>query len=216
MPVFTLPSVQRDFVEWRQGRRYYAVWALDLNYPMLRQASREICALRPACWLPDYVRAPHLTVGLCGFPAAQVRRDDDFPLARFAAQQRALIAAAPAPFAVEIGAPDSFTSAAYFSVRDLAGGIEKLHRLLGEAGDSVFVPHVTFGLYREAVPLPGVLAELRANNPLTPCRLEVRKLSWMIYEAAVIGGPLAKLGEFDLAARRFKVVNPAQLEAIFA
>lgn len=216
MLVLTLPSVQQDFVEWRQGRRYYAVWALDLDSPMLRQVSHEICALQPACWLPDYVRAPHLTVGLCGFPAGQARRDDDYPLARFIAQQKALSDAAPTPFALEIGAPDSFTSAAYFSVSDFSGGIKKMRHLLGEADDSGFVPHVTFGLYREAVPLSGVLAELQANNPFTPCRLVVRKLSWMIYEAAVIGGPLTKLGEFDLAARRFDVTNAAQFEAIFA
>ena len=159
MLMLTLPSVQQDFVEWRQGRRYYAVWALDLDSPMLRQASRDICAVQPTYWLPDYVRASHLTVGLCGFPAAQARRDDDYPLARFIAQQKALSDAALAPFELEIGAPDSFTSAAYFSVRDLAGGIKKLRHFLGEADDSGFVPHVTFGLYREAVPLPGVLAE---------------------------------------------------------
>ena len=214
--MLTLPSVQHDFVEWRQGRRYYAVWALDFDHPMLRQASGEICAALPDYWLPGYVRAPHLTVGLCGFPAAQARRDDDYALTDFTVQLQALNDAAPAPFAVEIGAPGSFTSAAYFSVRDFDNGIEQLRHLLGEADGSDFVPHVTFGLYRAALPLHNVLAQLRAHNPLTTCRLEVHKLSWMVYEAAVIGGPLCKLGEFDLATRRFEVVEKQQIEAIFA
>lgn len=214
--MLTLPSVQHDFVEWRLGRCYYAVWALDFDHPMLRQASGEICAALPDYWLPGYVRAPHLTVGLCGFPAAQARRDDDYALTDFTVQLQALSDAAPAPFAVEIGAPGSFTSAAYFSVRDFDNGIEQLRHLLGEADGSDFVPHVTFGLYRAALPLHNVLAQLRAHNPLTTCRLEVHKLSWMVYEAAVIGGPLCKLGEFDLATRRFEVIEKQQMEAIFA
>lgn len=216
MPVLTLPSVQHDFVEWRLGRRYYAVWALDFDHPMLRQASGEICAALPDYWLPDYVRGPHLTVSLCGFPAAQARRDDDYALTHFTAQLQALSDAAPVPFAVEIGAPGSFTSAAYFSARDLDNGIEQLRCLLGEADDSGFVPHVTFGLYRAALPLHRVLGQLRAHNRLITCQLEVHKLSWMVYEAAVIGGPLYKLGEFDLATRRFEVVDQPQFEAIFA
>lgn len=216
-PVLTLPSEQKDFVDWRRGRRYFALWAIDLDGPLLRQASADIRDALDDYWLPGYVRQPHLTVGLCGFPAAIAGQADDYGFADFAAQCQALIAAAPARFDVEIGAPDSFVSAAYFSVRDLAGGLDKLRRILGsEAEEAGFVPHVTFALYRSALPFSAVLAELQAGNPLAPCRLSVSKVAWMVYEAAVIGGPLLKLGEFDFETGRFEVVAGDLFEKVFA
>jgi len=216
MPLLTLPSEQKDFVDWRRGRRYFAVWAIDLDGPLLRQASADIRETLGDYWLPGYVRQPHLTVGLCGFPVASAGPADDYGFAQFATQRRALIAAAPARFDVEIGAPDSFVSAAYFSVRDLEGGLEKLHHILGgELEKTSFVPHVTFALYRSALPLPAVLAELQARNPLAPSRLTVSKVAWMVYEAAVIGGPLFKLGEFDFETGRFEVLAGNLFERVF-
>jgi len=221
MPLLTQPCEQKDFVDWRQGRRYFAVWALDLDLPDLRQASAEIRAALPAYWLPGYARQPHLTIGICGFPGAVSRRADDYGFAHFSAQCQALVTAAPASFCLEIGAPDSFASAAYFSVRDPAGGIAQLRQILaGEDkdtdDDAGFVPHVTFGLYQAGLPLPEVLAELRARNPLPPLRLTVGKLAWMVYEAAVIGGPLFKVGEFDFASGRFEVLADELFERVFA
>ncbi|MBP8169648.1 MAG: 2'-5' RNA ligase family protein [Azonexus sp.] len=221
MPLLTQPCEQKDFVDWRQGRRYFAVWALDLDRPDLRQASAEIRAALAAYWLPGYARQPHLTIGICGFPEAVSRRADDYGFAHLSAQCQALVAAAPASFCLEIGAPDSFASAAYFSVRDLAGGIPQLRQILAGGDkdaddDAGFVPHVTFGLYQAVLPLPEVLAELRASNPLPQLRLTVGKLAWMVYEAAVIGGPLLKVGEFDLASGRFEVLADELFKQVFA
>lgn len=220
MPLLTQPCEQKDFVDWRQGRRYFAVWALDLDLPDLCQASAEIRAGLAAYWLPDYARQPHLTIGICGFPGAVSRRADDYGFAHLSAQCQALVAAAPASFCLEIGAPDSFASAAYFSVRDLAGGIAMLRQILAGGDNDIdtdtgFVPHVTFGLYQAVLPLPEVLAELRARNPLPPLRLTVGKLAWMVYEAAVIGGPLLKVGEFDLASGRFEVLADELFARVF-
>ena len=222
MPLLTQPCEQKDFVDWRRGRQYFAVWALDLDLPDLRQASAEIRAALAAYWLPGYARQPHLTIGICGFPEAVSRRADDYGFAHFSVQCQALVTAAPASFCLETGAPDSFASAAYFSVRDLVGGIAQLrHILAGEDNDADadadagFVPHVTFGLYQAVLPLPEVLAELRARNPLPPLRLTVGKLAWMVYEAAVIGGPLLKVGEFDFASGRFEVLANDLFERIF-
>ena len=220
MPLLTQPCEQKDFVDWRQGRRYFAVWALDLDLPDLHQASAEIRAVLAAYWLPGYARQPHLTIGICGFPGAVSRRVHDYGFAHFSAQCQALVAAAPASFCLEIGAPDSFASAAYFSVRDLVGGIAILRQILaGEDNatddDAGFVPHVTFGLYQAVLPMSEVLAELRARNPLPPLRLTVGKLAWMVYEAAVIGGPLLKVGEFDFASGRFEVLANDLFEQVF-
>jgi 2'-5' RNA ligase len=214
--LLTLPSQQKDFVDWRQGRLFYSVWALDLDIPDLCQASADMRQVLSNYRLMGYVRQPHLTLGLCGFPVANPKLADDYGLARFCTQRAALLRAMPKPFCLEIGAPNSFTSAAYFSVRDLEGGLETLRQILdADAEDHGFVPHVTFALYRAAFPLRNMLAELQQGNALVPFRLPISKLSWMVYEAAIIAGPLTSVVEFDLISRRFVILAPDLYEALF-
>ncbi|MDP3440488.1 MAG: hypothetical protein U0989_20145 [Azonexus sp.] len=216
MPLLTLPSEQKDFVDWRRGRAFYSVWALDFDIAVLCQASAEMRRVLSDYALAGYVRQPHLTVGLCGFPAAQVGQADDYSLGCFATQREALQRAWPKPFWVEIGAPASFTAAAYFSVHDLDGGIANLRQILdGGAQNAGFVPHVTFALYRAVFPLRKMLAVLRHGNSLGPLRLPVSKLSWMVYEAAIIAGPLTQVAEFDLEAGRFDILAPDLFELLF-
>lgn len=214
----TLPSEQRDFPDWRHGRRRYAVWALDVDLPDLRRRSADTSCRLADYLLPGYRRQPHLTISLCGFPAVRPALDDDYAGATFAAQVAALAVARPAPFAIEIGGPASFSSAAYFSVGDLQGGVANLRRILageGATDDFPFVPHVSFGLYRAAFPLSEIFsrfAELEAGEPL---RLEIGQLSWMTYEAAVIGGPLTSLAEFDFRQASLRVAAAGQMAELF-
>lgn len=216
---FTLASVQRDFVEWRGERTHYAVWAIDVDTPALRTATAALRARLAACLLPGYRRQPHVTLHLCGFPAAVQRGADDYPAATLQRQIAALQAGAPAPFALAIGRPDSFASAAYFSVDDSAGGIQAARAALArtERTDDGFsyTPHVTCGLYRGEFHLPTLLREMAGCNPGLPLRLPVERLNLMVYEAAIIGGPLVSLCEFDLATRRATVLDPALMAALF-
>jgi len=214
----TLANVSRDFTEWRRGRPAYAVWALDLAGPVLNERSARCRAHLADCLLPDYGRAPHLTVHLCGFPAPRAELADDYAADVFAAQVASLAGIRWVPFAIDIGRPDSFTSAAYFSVHDPARGIEKLRlALAGERppDDVPYLPHVSFGLYRVAVPLATVLARLATVATGQPWRFEVGKLALMSYQAAVIGGPLSTLAEFDLVAGRLHVRDAPRLAELF-
>lgn len=219
-PEVTLASVQRDFVEWRKGRTHYAVWAIDVDTPALRTASATMREHLADCLLPDYQRQAHVTLHLCGFPAAIPKLDDDFPTAILQAQIAALQAGAPPPFTLEIGCPDSFSSAAYFSVDDHAGGIQATRRALAENRnpDATFpyTPHVTFGLYRDAFPLPALIQRMAAGDAAPPMRLKIERLTLMVYEAAIIGGPLSSLCEFDLVTRQIKRLDPTLMETLFS
>lgn len=188
----TLPSVQRDFVEWRRGRRHFAVWALDLDVAPVRAASAAACAALAPLLRHDYRRQPHLTLGICGFAAPQAHHADDFTPAALAAQTAALVSARVPPFEITIGPAASFTSAAYLQVDDPDGGIAALRRALVRASPDIDVappPHVSVGLYATAVPMRTVQARLR-SAPVAPLRLRVNQLACMVYEAADIGGPL--------------------------
>ncbi len=216
---YTLASVQRDFVEWRKKRTHYAVWAIDADTPILRAATAAMRAHLADKLLNGYRRQPHVTLHLCGFPAAAPRFDDDYPGATLQRQIAALQAAGPAPFTLEIGSPASFTSAAYFSVADHAGGIRTArHALAGtESTDDGFpyTPHVTCGLYRGEFHMPTLLQRMATCRSDLPVQLKIERLTLMAYEAAVIGGPLTSLYEFDLATRQTKILDQPLTERLF-
>lgn len=211
----TLPSVSRDFVEWRRGRSHYAVWAIDVDGPALAARSERLRRHFARQLMPGYSRQAHVTLSLCGFPAHRPRLADDYGVAALAAQLASLAAARLAPFAIEIGQPASFTSAAYFSVDDVQGGIASVRRALPSAGDSPGVPHVTFGLYRETLPLAPLLREMRLVDVGEILRLEISSLSLMSYQAAQIGGALSCVARFDLASGRFDVPDVSQMAELF-
>ena len=215
----TLACVQRDFVEWRKGRSHYAVWAIDVDTPALRSAIAAMRAHLADYLLPDYRRQAHVTLHLCGFPAATANLDDDFPAAMLQDQIAALQANAPPPFVLEIGSPDSFTSAAYFSVDDCARGILATRRALagGRHPDETFpyTPHVTCGLYRGEFSLPMLIQHMAACDSGLPARLQIDRLTLMAYEAANIGGPLTSLCELDLTTRQFRILDPTLMATLF-
>ena len=218
-PEVTLASVQRDFAEWRKGRTHYAVWAIDVDTPALRAASAAMREHLADCLLPDYRRQAHVTLHLCGFPAAVSNLDDDYPAAILQEQIAALQAGAPPPFTLEIGSPNTFTSAAYFSVDDCSDGIHIARRALAGSRnpDAIFpyTPHVTYGLYRGAFPLPALMQRMAACDTGPSMRLNIDRLTLMVYEAAIIGGSLSGLCEFDLATRQIKRLDPTLMETLF-
>jgi 2'-5' RNA ligase len=213
----TIASRHGDFVDWRQGRSHYAVWAIDLDMAALRTSTAAIRAHLADYLLPGYQRQPHLTLAVCGFPSVAKQRTDDFDAAALAGQIAALEGLCQAPFALEIGAPASFTSAAYFAVNAANGVLSRLHQALNgpPAPACPFLPHLTFGLYRDCFSLQEVLMRLRDWPPLPPCSVAVNRLSLMVYQAAQIGGALQTLAEFDLTDQRWHQVNHEQMQALF-
>ena len=215
----TLASVQRDFVEWRKARTHYAVWAIDVDTSALRTAIAAMRAHLAEYLLPDYRRQAHVTLNLCGFPAAAQNLNDDYPAVTLQTQIAALQTSAPNPFTLEIGTPDSFTSAAYFSVNDCSGGIQAIrHTLRGNRTPDetlLFTPHVTYGLYRGEFSLPALIQRMVTCDAGLPVRLQIDRLTLMAYEAAIIGGPLTSLCEFDLATRQTRVLDQSLMATLF-
>ncbi|WP_298625556.1 2'-5' RNA ligase family protein [uncultured Zoogloea sp.] len=200
----TLRNERRDFPEWHLGRPHYALWAVDVDLPDVRQAVAGAEAHLDGLLLDGYRRQPHITLALCGFPTAEPQRPDDYSPDQLATQVAALAVAAPAPFTLTVGALASFSSAPFLSVADPAGGIRHLRRAL--AGDQdepggPYTPHVTVGLYAGTWPTARIQPRLDAfAAPALPCRVE--RISLMHYAAPEIGGALTTLASFDLARRR--------------
>ena len=219
---WTLPNVQKDFTDWRAGRHRYAVWAIDLDHDWLCEANEKMRRHFADLLLPDYARQPHITLRICGFPSPDRRLDDDYTHADFNDQISALKSARIEPFPISIGALDTFTTAPYFSVLDIEGGIARARQALAmPAGDGPgetgfpYIPHVTFGLYGGRFLMSDVVDRLHSAPEATSIRLTVNRLTLMTYEASVIAGPLTSVFEFDLDRQTLRAVDPEAMESLF-
>lgn len=199
----TLENVCRDFPEWHRGRPRYLLWAIDADLPPIRARVTQAADHLQDLLLPGYVRQPHVTLALCGFPTDDPQREDDFGPAALLAQLKALRAAPCAPFMLQIGQLASFSSAPFLAVQDLEGGLGVLRDALSATthpSGGRYVPHVTVGLYRGCYPTPQVQARLDAHSA-PPILCPVDRISLMSYASAEIGGRLAHLADYDLATR---------------
>ena len=197
----TLRNEQRDFPEWHLGRPHYALWALDLDVPALRQRVAAADGHLSGLLLADYCRQPHVTLSLCGFPSACPQQADDFGAATLAAQLAALRRAQPRPFDIEVGALASFASVPYLAVQDAGGQIAALRECLacGSLNDScgTYTPHVTVGLYADAWPMSEVQARLASFAGREALHLRISGISLLSYASAHIGGALACRARYD-------------------
>lgn len=215
---WTVDSIQKDFVDWRKGRRRYAVWAIDLDIPNLCTASTRMRQHLEDYLLPQYGRKPHITLCICGFPGSDNGREDDYTPTLFEAQITSLKSARLRPFQVAIGRPETFTTAAYFAVLDNEGGIVRTRQALGSDAlgekDFHYVPHVTFGLYCAQFSVAEVLQRMRSFPDLTSAQIVVGRIVLMTYEASVISGPLTAVCEFDLKRQALRVLDENAMDVL--
>lgn len=205
----TLRNERRDFHEWHRGRPHYLLWALDVDSPPLRARVAAAQRALDGLLLEGYVRQPHVTLALCGFPAAApLQAEDEFDDALIATQLAALRAAAPGVFELDIGGLESFSSAPFLSVHDTTGALDALRRCLHASSDDHapdgYVPHVTVGLYADAWPSAAVARRFRALADAPPLLCRITRLSLMGYVASDIGGELFTLADYHLAERRLQ------------
>lgn len=198
----TLRNERRDFPEWHRGRPHYVLWALDVDTPALRARVAAAQHALDGLLLDGYVRQPHITLALCGFPArGPLPAEDEFEPRRIATQVAALQADGPGAFDIAIGGLESFSSAPFLTVHDAGDTLSRLRRCVHAERahpHGPYVPHVTVGLYAEAWPSAKV-ADRFGQVPAAPqLRHRVSRLSLLGYAAAQIGGALFTLAEYDL------------------
>jgi 2'-5' RNA ligase len=207
----TIANVRRDFVEWHHGRPRYLLWAVDVDRPAVQAAQAAAARHLDGLLLGGYLRQPHITLALCGFPGATAERDDDYTAQALAAQLAALDALAPSAFELDIGALASFASAPYLGVTDRDGSLGRLRRALGGPREEAdYVPHVTVGLYDAAWPVAAVLPRLEGFVAARPLACRVTGIRLMSYAAADIGGPLTPVADYAFADRHLTWTHDEQ------
>lgn len=215
-PDTTIRNVRRDFGEWHLGRPYYLLWALDVDVAPVRQRVAAAQQHLSGLLLDGYLRQPHITVGLCGFPSPAPVHVDDFGAALLHRQIDALNGLKPEAFDIEIGALDGFSSAPYLAVHENGRHIERLRACLNLAPQMLahadYRPHVTVGLYGDMWPLDAVHARLAAFSPGDTLPLRISRISLLGYASGEIGGALTRIADYDFArARCIPAADGAQL-----
>lgn len=197
----TIPAEDRDFPEWRRGRKIYAVWVLCLEDESIIKkfaAAREHLS---GYLLEPYRRQPHITLFVCGFLVDGQRYNDDFTRAQLQSQTQALEETNIPPFEIEIGGLNSFASAPFLEVSDPHGGIARLREVLShtarEFRTAPYTPHLTVGLYSAAFPSEEISGQI-AKFQEKPIRSKVEQITFVTYRAQEIGGPLTNNHNFGL------------------
>ena len=203
-----MKTERRDFAEWHRGRSPYVFWALDVDLPVVRAELARVAAGLGGLLLDDYLRQPHVTLDLCGFPQPRPAGDDEFGAELLEGQIARLSAAGLAPFEIVIGGLNSFLSAPYLEVHDPAKQLATIRPALAESGCNRlfgnYVPHCTVGLYGAEWPTSEVLARFRNLSDGTAIRVQIDRVCLMSYEPAEIAGRLQILGDFWLNTRRMQ------------
>lgn len=163
--------------EWRRGRRRYAVWVIRLAVPAVMARMAAVAERLAGKLVPVAPEDAHVTLWVCGFPAALPTLDDDVAETTLAAQAAAVAAAAP-PRLV-LGRPNAFASCAFLEVVDAHGDLAALRAKLALPGArevrfARYQPHVTVGRFNDAwptAPIAAQLAGLRCDPRFSPLSL---------------------------------------------
>lgn len=206
--VQTIKNINRDFHEWHQGRPRYAIWAIDVDSPEVRQqvlaAEQHLAALL----LENNTRKPHITLSVCGFLSDKVEQADDFGVNLFEAQLANLSQLNLTPFEIELGTLASFSTAPFFHVKEAGNNIVSLNKCLNLGMPhnqyDQYIPHVTVGLYADAWLSKEVSIKLDsfAKPHAVPCT--VNRISLMSYNPAEIGGALRTIADYDFAQAKIQ------------
>jgi 2'-5' RNA ligase len=194
-PSHTIPTIQRDYPEWHRGRQRYAVWAIMVDNPAVRERI-QIARQQLGDWLlPATTRQPHITLFVCGFEADHPVHDDDFTAAQLAIQTDELNKLNPARFELGIGGLESFASAAFLRIGDPHNALPALRQRLVLSGPEIrqsdYLAHLTIGHYRQRVPASRWRERAAALADLPPIALPVDALHYCIYRAEQLNGPLS-------------------------
>ncbi|MFO7838087.1 MAG: 2'-5' RNA ligase family protein [Desulfosalsimonadaceae bacterium] len=190
----TLFAENRDFAEWRKGRRQYAVWTIDVRNPSVQSRFDAARTHLSEFLLEPYRRQPHVSLFVCGFLAGFTHFDDDYSAAGLECHLRDLKKAAPAPFTIEVGGINSFAAAPFLEVFDVAGGIKKVRKVLSRTHSEIraedYLPHLTLGLYADRFDTKMVAEKMASFRPASPVSCFVDAVSLTTYSAPEIAGPL--------------------------
>ena len=162
-----VPTEDRDYPEWHLGRERYALWYIEVDDPVLISYLTKLREQFSDLLYQPNQRQFHKNLQLESFQ-------------------------------LQIGELNSFESALFLKMDDTAGVLDKIRKTLLHTSQEVaalsYCPHITLGLYREAVSSDHVLARMAEiediSYSLNVSKLtfghcfHIHRLSWGMHNAA--------------------------------
>lgn len=191
----SIKNIDRDFIEWHKGRTRYAIWALHVDDKCWLQHLHLAREMLMSCLLSGKQRMPHITLFAVGFV-------EDTGFSDMVSQQKNILKKCQLkPFELQLGRLDSFSSAAYFSVVDLASNLNKIRNafssVMQEERNVTYTPHLTVGLYNAEYPTASLIELMKDyENPVCPS-IEINKMSLMCFDTKSIFSPLEVMDVFE-------------------
>ena len=190
----TLVTELRDHPQWHRGRHRYGVWVLPIECPQLL-AYIDLVTRQLGDLIHPSRRQPHITLFVCGFEQPSRYYDDDFTTDQLERQIAGLEAMEVTPCSLQIGAVDSFASAALLTVTDPMGQLDRWRRVLARSCTEIrftaYVPHLTLGLYRRRIGVDELRQRLAALSQVDALTLPVSCLEYATYSSIDQFGPLS-------------------------
>ncbi|WP_420001085.1 2'-5' RNA ligase family protein [Acinetobacter sp. LF10] len=192
----------RDYPEWHLGRSDYGLWYIEIDQPELIRYLDQVRTPFSNLLIPSNQRQYHITLFVCGFLTADVKKyDDDFQIAQLNRQIDLVKQLQLKPFELEITQIDSFSSALFLHIKDkdhvLAQIRQQFAQLSGEIAALEYCPHITLGLYREAW-LSDIVLERIQQHSIKTINIEVKKLTFGYYKAQILQGFLYPYQQIEL------------------
>lgn len=196
----TIRNYDRDFVEWHKGRRYYSLWAVEVDEPSwLENVERARKYLGPYL-LPACYRRPHITTYTCGFV-----EESNAYREMLKEQIRLIKASGLLKFPIDLVGLNSFASSPYFKIEDPTHVFSMIRGILSdtvlEDRVSEYVPHITVGLYDDYYPTVELAERIDSFEMTHTSSVEVTRLTYFFYRTNSIFSPLEKQFHIELKDR---------------
>ena len=191
----------RDYPEWHLGRERYALWYIEVDDPVLISYLTQLREQFSDLLYQPNQRQFHITLFVAGFWVEQATQSDDFSRVQLNQQLERLKNLKLESFQLQMGALNSFESALFLKVDDTAGVLDKIRKTLLQTSQEIaalsYCPHITVGLYREAVCSDHVLARMAEIEAINSS-LNISKLTFGFYKSHVLQGPLFSHTQIEL------------------
>lgn len=196
-----VPTEARDYPEWHLGRERYALWYIEVDDPVLISYLTKLREQFLDLLYQPNQRQFHITLFVGGFWVEQATQSDDFSRVQLNQQLERLKNLKLESFQLQMGELNSFESALFLKVDDTAGVLDQIRKTLLQTSQEVaalnYCPHITLGLYREAVCSDHVLARMAEIEAINSS-LNISKLTFGFYQSHVLQGPLFSHAQIEL------------------
>ena len=184
----TLQCEERDYIEWHQGRRRYAIWAIEVEDAEWLGALHSARQQLNSVLLAGEPRRAHITLFAIGFT-------EDAQYESLLSRQTELLQEQNlSAFELQLAGINSFTSAPYLAVHDASSRLAQINSLLPQVSSASwecpYTPHLTIGLYNQRYTVKAMQSLLGGCEIAATPPMIVRRLSLMHYDTRSLFSPL--------------------------